>query len=160
MTCLTFFIPHLAQILVPVCIEGSWFVYSFGVSEKEVHVLDPDSSQAKSKDISVLNRLKRSLGLVVAAKFGKEIDFSSFGFSVADVPHHSPNKVCDSGVFVMTFLEHWSGRLAVRLTEENVGKYRVLYTARLCNSAENSKFPDSFANLQVPKRAQLNVGNA
>ena len=57
MTCLTFFIPHLAQILVPVCIEGSWFVYSFGVSEKEVHVLDPDSTQAKSKDISVLNRL-------------------------------------------------------------------------------------------------------
>ena len=108
-SCLFFvalFIPHFFQIHVPICIEGYWFVYYFDVSHREVHLLDPNSDQAKSKDISVLNRLvcytvtemdysidneivvflicftyscvlqKRALRLVMATRFDKKIDFS------------------------------------------------------------------------------------
>ena len=37
--------------------RGVLVVYYFDVSHREVHLLDPNSDQAKSKDISVLNRL-------------------------------------------------------------------------------------------------------
>ncbi|XP_071933917.1 uncharacterized protein [Coffea arabica] len=132
-------------ILVPVCVDSYWFVYSFHVTHHVVHLLDPDPQQAKSKDITVLKRLQRGLGLIMAAKFGMKIDFASFKLEVADVPHQSPDSWFDSGVFTMTFLEHWSGRLAMRITKENITKYRMLYTARLCSSEHNTKFVDTIS---------------
>ena len=47
----------MLQILVPVLVDSCWFVYSFHVSQRIVHLLDPDPQQAKSKDITVLKRL-------------------------------------------------------------------------------------------------------
>ena len=36
---------------------------------------------------------QRALGLIMAAKFGMELDFATFKLLVADVPHVSPDRM-------------------------------------------------------------------
>ncbi|CAO2167324.1 unnamed protein product, partial [Urochloa humidicola] len=104
---------HCNNLYFPTCSDGHWFVFVVHIKDRNFVFLDPLHHKDHEFMDYVTERMVNNFQFHWERYVQTEMNFGDYKYLYPDLPEQPFDNSCDSGIYAMLSLEHWSSPRSV-----------------------------------------------
>ncbi|TVU13656.1 hypothetical protein EJB05_37076 [Eragrostis curvula] len=127
-------------LFFPTCYDNHWFVFAVDIEDKNFVFLDPFYSKDDAFQEHVRDRMIYSFMIQWDRYVGVDMKFDEYDVVYPNVPAHSEDNMCDSGIISMICVEYWTSprvMLSTIFSTSDVPNIRVKIANNLLFNSRN-----------------------
>ncbi|TVU41608.1 hypothetical protein EJB05_15140 [Eragrostis curvula] len=127
-------------LFFPTCYDNHWFVFAVDIKDKNFVFLDPFYSKDDAFQEHVRDRMINSFMIQWDRYVGVDMKFDDYDVVYPNVPAHSEDNMCDSGIISMMCVEYWTSprvMLSTIFSPSDVPNIRVKIANNLLFNSRN-----------------------